>query len=286
MTPIKGRVIDVSARNAHVSPMTYYKGREIIKNASEGIKEKLRKDKVKIDKVFRQLQRQRLKQELIRSSDNESRIELSSNRSKLLHGDFIEKSKTLPDNSIDLIFTDPPYGKKWLPIYEKLAETASRVLKSGGSLVTNLGHHILPEVIEYMQGSGLNYHWILTVKLAGPFGRFHARGVTIKTKSLLWVIKGEKCNAVDFISDLIESTTPEKVAHEWEQSTNEPRHVVSRLTVENQIVFDPMMGSGTTGVAALMLNRKFIGIEIDEEKFEIAKKRIYSGFDNGKEVRD
>jgi hypothetical protein len=278
----QGRVIDLSARNAHVSPMTYYKGREIIKNASEEIKEKLRSDKLKIDKVFRQLQRQQLKEELIRSSDSESSTELSSNRSKLLYGDFIEKSKTIPDNSIDLIFTDPPYGKKWLPVYEKLAETAFRVLKSGGSLVTNLGHHLFPKVIEYMQKSGLNYHWILTVKLAGPFSRFYARGVTIKTKPLLWVIKGEKCNTVDFISDLIESTAPEKVVHEWEQSTNEARHVVSRLTVENQIVFDPMMGSGTTGAAALMLNRKFIGIEIDKEKFEMAKKRIDSGFDKGK----
>ena len=43
---------------------------------------------------------------------------------------------------------------------------------------------------------------------------------------------------------------------------------------ENEIVFDPFMGSGTTGVACINTNRKFIGIELDEEYFEIAKKRI------------
>ena len=56
--------------------------------------------------------------------------------------------------------------------------------------------------------------------------------------------------------------------------SSEAQHVISRLTVENQTVLDLMMGSGTTGIAALQLNRKFIGIEIDPDTFEIAKSRI------------
>ena len=44
--------------------------------------------------------------------------------------------------------------------------------------------------------------------------------------------------------------------------------------MENQIVLDPMMGTGTTGIAALNPNRKFIGIEQDKETFDIAKARI------------
>ena len=52
--------------------------------------------------------------------------------------------------------------------------------------------------------------------------------------------------------------------------------MIKALTVENQIVLDPLMGSGTTGIAALNLNRKFIGIEIDKEKFEIARYRIHN----------
>jgi DNA modification methylase len=62
--------------------------------------------------------------------------------------------------------------------------------------------------------------------------------------------------------------------HEWEQSTIDAEHVISRLTVENQTVLDPMMGSGTTGAAALKLKRKFIGTEIDADKFEIAEARL------------
>ena len=61
-----------------------------------------------------------------------------------------------------------------------------------------------------------------------------------------------------------------------EQSPIEAEHVISRLTFEgpNEIVLDPFMGSGTTGIACINLNRKFIGIEIDPEKFEVAKSKL------------
>jgi len=51
-------------------------------------------------------------------------------------------------------------------------------------------------------------------------------------------------------------------------------NIVENYTKEGGIIFDPFMGSGTTGVACAELGRKFIGIEIDEDYFEIAKKRI------------
>ena len=63
-----GRVIDLSAQNAGVSPMTYSKGRHIIDNASEEMKDKLRKGSVKIDKVYRQLQKQQKRQELVNAA--------------------------------------------------------------------------------------------------------------------------------------------------------------------------------------------------------------------------
>ena len=69
---------------------------------------------------------------------------------KLIHGDFIEQSqKEIPDNSIDLIFTDPPYADtpENLLLYEELARLAIRVLKPGGSLVFYVGHIILDQVI-------------------------------------------------------------------------------------------------------------------------------------------
>ena len=78
------------------------------------------------------------------------------------------------------------------------------------------------------------------------------------------------------IGDFIESEPPKKELHEWEQSAIEVVHFLKPLTVENQIVLDPFMGSGTTGIATLNLNRKFIGIEIDKERFEIARANIHN----------
>ena len=65
-----------------------------------------------------------------------------------------------------------------------------------------------------------------------------------------------------------------QICHEWEQSTVEAEHIISRLTIEGQTVPDPMMGSGPTGIATIQNNRKFMGIEIDSDKFEIANARI------------
>ena len=163
----------------------------------------------------------------------------------------------------------------------KSLRAAFRILRPGGSIVFNVGHAIIPQVINYFLNAGFQYHWILAVKLRGSFPRAFDRKVVIKHKPMLWFRKGDKSkiNMVDHIEDLIESKKPEKITHEMEQSPIEAEHVISRLTVENQIVLDPMMGSGTTGIASKKLNRKFIGIEIDPQRFEIAKANLgRSGF--------
>ena len=124
----RGRVIDISARRAQVSPTTYFKGREIIKNAPEDIKDQLRKGKVKIDKVYRQLQKQQERQELVNAAA--SILQFPTNNIKLVLGDFIEKSKEfISDNSINLLFTDPIYGLQYLPLYDNLTASSCTSLK-------------------------------------------------------------------------------------------------------------------------------------------------------------
>jgi len=93
---------------------------------------------------------------------------------------------------------------------------------------------------------------------------------------MLWFVKGKDImEGLESLPDFVESKPPDKTLHKWEQSTVEAEHVINKLTIgENQIVLDPFMGSGTTGIATLHLKRKFIGIEKDPEKFEIAKRRL------------
>lgn len=52
------------------------------------------------------------------------------------------------------------------------------------------------------------------------------------------------------------------------------KHIIKMATNENDVIFDPFMGVGSTGVATLQLNRKFIGIEIDKNYFNAAKERL------------
>ena len=75
--------------------------------------------------------------------------------------------------------------------------------------------------------------------------------------------------------DLVESKAVLKDNHEWEHSTIDAKHMIEPLTVEGNIVLDPFMGSGTTGLASLELNRRFIGIEKEKSPFMTAKARLY-----------
>ena len=74
------------------------------------------------------------------------------------------------------------------------------------------------------------------------------------------MVQGSKPNIAGdyFIHDVIESKPPDKTLNDWARSTVEAEYLISKLTVENQIVFDPMMGTGTTGIAVLKLKRQFL----------------------------
>jgi DNA modification methylase len=96
--------------------------------------------------------------------------------------------------------------------------------------------------------------------------------VTVMGKPLLWFYKGDILT--DFgthVPDFIQSEPQDKTLHEWAQSQVEATHFIERLTSLNEIVLDPFMGSATTGIASLKLNRQFIGIEIDSARIETAR---------------
>lgn len=65
-----------------------------------------------------------------------------------------------------------------------------------------------------------------------------------------------------------------KNLHDTEKPVELMKILIDNSSKENDIVIDPFMGIGSTGVAAKELNRRFVGIEIDETYFNIAKKRI------------
>ena len=169
-----------------------------------------------------------------------------NDRFQLLNNDF-RRVKVISDNSVDLIFTDPPYEGNCLAHLCRFGKIRVQTLVQNGSIVTYLRQYDIPAIIRYMEDAGLTYHWLLGIKLAGPFPRAHDKGVVIKQKPLLWFTKGKRkarTNGCDYIADLIESSSPgeRKNFHPWAQSCTEAEQIISKLTLENQIVMDPMMG--------------------------------------------
>ena len=98
--------------------------------------------------------------------------------------------ENIADNSIDLIFTDPPYNEASLSLYGDLAKLADRVLKPGGSLITYVGHYAIFKINDLIRSySELVYHWQIIVKHSGSKSRIHARHIWPYYKPLLWYYK-------------------------------------------------------------------------------------------------
>jgi len=276
----KGKTSEIIAKKIGVSTTTYERGKKIIEKGTEDQKNSLRKDTIGITNVYNQIRRQEQKEDLIRqvqeaaASGSQHGKEIAS-RIKLIHSDFQSvDTATIGDKSIELIFTDPPYHKEWLPLYEPLGKLACRVLKEGGSLVMYAGHYALPQIFDYMKNSGLKYWWEMVVKHNGSSRLLQYQRVYVMWKPLLWFVKGNSLRVLDSIADVIESQPPSKALHGWEQSPIEAEYIISKLTIQDDVVFDPLMGAATTGIAALRLKRRFIGIEKEQETFILAKGRI------------
>ena len=188
-------------------------------------------------------------------------------------GDCLEYMKTMPDKSVDAVITDPPYGiaRVWkggfghgwgaasLAAPERNAwdaeppdvEIFDKILTVGNKIIIWGGNYFpLP----------ISRGWLLWVK--------PERGFSLSEAELAWTnmdmpMRVFECRRSD----------PDR-----EHPTQKPLSLlvwcIEKYTKEGDTIFDPFMGSGTTGVACVQLGRNFIGCEIDPKYFAIAEKRI------------
>jgi site-specific DNA-methyltransferase (adenine-specific) len=196
-------------------------------------------------------------------------------------GDFYAASRSIADASIQLIFTDPPYFSDCLPLYRRLAEVAARVLTPGGSLVTYVGHRLLPSVLEEIRSQpGLTFYWPLACLHTGALARMPRTGQVVTWKPLLWFIRGkERYDPAVLVEDSVRSER-QKGEHAWQQGIPEAAYYIGKLTTEGGSVFDPFCGGGTTAVAAKRLGRRVITCDVDAAALARARNR----YDNASEV--
>lgn len=182
----------------------------------------------------------------------------------------------IPDESIDVIITDPPYPKQFLHTYRDLAVLANRVLKPGGSLLAMAGQSYLPEIMRLMDVEGdLAYHW--TVSYLTPGGQspqIWQRKVNTFWKPVLWYVKGKYTR--HWVGDVSKSDTNDndKRFHFWGQSESGMKDLIERFSRPGETVLDPFLGGGTTGIVCKMYHRRFVGVEIEPEVFAQAQVRI------------
>lgn len=253
---------------------------------------------------------------------------------KLMQGDCLELMKALPDNSIDMTVTSPPYDNlrtyngnisQWsFEKFQEIAKELYRVTKQGGVVVWIVADATIKgsetgssfrQALWFMD-CGFNLHdtMIWEKPHCGGIGSFNRYEQTMeymfvfskgkpKTANIIcdkpnkrageiqngsirqadgsvrkttqygkkrinefgrrhnvWLISPEKSNKKRFHP----AQFPEELAHD---------HIVS-WSNDGDVVLDCFMGSGTTGVVCVNTNRNFIGMETDQQYFEIAKKRI------------
>ena len=229
-----------------------------------------------------------------------------------MQGDCLERMKEIPDGSVDMILTDPPYGTtacKWdsiIPL-EPMWEHLKRVIKPNGAIVMTASQPFTTTLIASNM-KDFKYCWVYR-KPQGvdPFMAairplndvedvvVFCGGRTLynpqKEKGTAYTVNRDRKPRVNELNNSIfkETTTinkgerlPKRVLdfkqerglHPTQKPVALMEYLIKTYTNENETVLDFTMGSGTTGVACVNTNRKFIGIELDETYFNIAKERI------------
>lgn len=221
----------------------------------------------------------------------------------LRQGDCLELMKDIPDGSIDLIVTDPPYkltsrgGSGTMGGYWKEEKAKKGIIFDNNSISCK---EYLPEFYRILKDKTILYLMCNNTNLQEMINVATQSGFKF-VKSLIWE-KGNKicgryymncfeyillfrkggdkpiknCGTPDILKVPIKKQKDRngKNLHDTEKPIELMKILIENSSEQNDFVLDPFMGIGSTGIASKKLNRNFIGIELDENYFNIAKERI------------
>lgn len=180
----------------------------------------------------------------------------------------------VPDGSIDVILTDPPYiGDLFGKAYQILADHAARVLKPSGFLVTYAGQYHLDKIMQILGGAGLGWFWLVSQECNGQCSILHSRNVMARHKPILVYQKPPTRRSPRMLIDRVHGY-PSKSHHPWEQCIDESLHLLRALAPAGGTVLDPFCGSGTSLLAAKLLGMHWIGFEVSQEYCEVSCSRL------------
>ena len=224
----------------------------------------------------------------------------------LMKGDCLERMKEIESGSVDMVLADVPYGTtqcKWdsvIPL-EMMWEQLKRIIKPNGAIVMTAAQPFTSFLI-CSNTDMFKYCWVW--KKSKPTGHLNAKKQPLRTYEDVVVFYGNQCiynpqgvkptdkvvsrtnrgnygecskttrqTVTNYPRNIVEFPSVDGV-HQTQKPVALMEYLIKTYTNEGETVLDFTMGSGTTGVAARNLGRKFIGIEMDDHYFEVAKGRI------------
>src|SRR3990167_4364320 len=245
----------------------------------------------------------------------------------LYNADSIDLLSSLPENSIDMIFADPPYnlsnggfsvhaGKMvsvnkgdWdkskgfqddYDFHHKWLAAAKRVLKPHGTLWVSGTYHSIYQCGHALQALG--YHILNDISWFKPNAspNLSCRFFTASHETIIWARKDKKAKHIFNYNLMKDGNWPEdklkkpnlQMRSVWSLGTPKPEEkkygkhptqkpldllnrIVIASTNKGDVILDPFAGSSTTGVAAAINDRKFVGIDLEKKYLELSKKRFY-----------
>lgn len=220
---------------------------------------------------------------------------------KIICGDCLKVMKELPDKSVDLVLTDPPYGikyDKWDKLNLKWIEETNRILKENGSMWCFCGWSNVLIIKQELEKYFKLKNWIIWDRIKGRGAKYN---FVSTREDILWLTKSDNYVFNKQSSNIKKKTGGmglknrdeyRKLSNVWtdispivpwskekiEHPTQKPIELLERIikisSNENDLILDPFLGSGTTAVACKHLKRNYIGIEINPKYCEIAKQRL------------
>jgi len=270
-----GQARDDAAEIVGVNPH-YVSDAESIKKADRDLYADVQGGSLTISKAKKQI-KETVKSEADRKSTAKAKRALPKNDDfGVYHGDSFKLANVIPDESCPLIFTDPPYDRKSLPMYRDLGQLANRILVDGGSLITYCPKHSLLEVGAMLaEADDMRFFWICASHhMSGSYLRMTEYGIVVRWNPMLWFVKGSfRRDRQTWVEDLV-SDPREKDHHDWQQPLGDAEHFIERLSKKDELVVDPFCGGGTTAVACRNLRRTWWTADIEERNVIVARKRL------------
>lgn len=215
----------------------------------------------------------------------------------LMQGDCLERMKEIPDGSVDLVLTDPPYNiardnnfttmgragidfgewDKGADLFTYINEV-KRVLHKDGSFIVFNDWKNLGDIARFSESLGFVTKDLIRLEKTNPMPRNRDRryisdyewAVWFTMPKAKWVFNRRDPNyqRPKFVHSV------QSGLHPTQKNLNLMEDLINIHSDGGQTILDLFMGSGTTGLACKNLNRKFIGIELDQDYFDVAKNRI------------